>query len=333
MVRFSSAYRLMRRMVRRLLQDRHPAGGNEMLSDFVSASAMPKLRNSKGLAAALVTIFLVSATGCAALTRDATARKAIADVDGRSPSTSTMATADRQNEDALVALLSPDWGIGDGHFYTQTNGRSVGVSATGFAVTNREGVTFWDKFTELGGVSELGFPLSRRFDWRGSPTQVFHRGVLQWDPVSQQVLPVNILDELSDAGKDGWLKQQYSTPYPLSADYDDGKSWDKIVEDRLSLLNGSPAIADLYAATANSMALYGLPTSQAEDFGSFVAMRFQRAVIRARKGDPMGASASYLVVEHVGEWAIEAGLFPAQALVPEPAPTPLDTQPLAPREP
>lgn len=327
---FLSVYRLIQHLPQRLLPNIASTGGNVAHRDFVLACAVAGRKTSKAAVVTLSVILLVTLGGCTYLTGNETARKAATELGETSP---PITTDDKQGEDNLVILPSLDWGIGDGHFFTQTNGRSRGTSATGFAVTNRDGVLFWEKFRELGGVPALGYPLSRRFDWTGRPTQVFHRGVLQWDSASKQVLLVNILDELSNSGKDDWLKQKHDTPNPLPANFDAGKSWERIVEDRLSLLSSSTAIGEHYTSKPDSLELYGLPTSGAEDFGKHMTVRFQRAVIREWKEDPRGVNAGYLVVEHVGEWAIEAGLFPPEALVPEPAPEPQDSKPVAQQEP
>ena len=37
---------------------------------------------------------------------------------------------------------------------------------------------FWDEFQRLGGVDALGYPISRRFTWKGFTVQAMQKGVL-----------------------------------------------------------------------------------------------------------------------------------------------------------
>jgi hypothetical protein len=75
--------------------------------------------------------------------------------------------------------LPLDYDVQNGHFYTQT---AAADGRTGFSVQNRDGVSLWNELRRLGGVEALGYPISRRFDWRERPNQAFQRGVLQWLP-------------------------------------------------------------------------------------------------------------------------------------------------------
>ena len=276
---------------------------------------MPNLIVS--ITAATLVVILAAGTGCSTVSPAESARRAVEALHEKDISPSVGA---KEREEVPAPRPDLDWDLPEGHFFTQTNGRPAGTSMTGFAVTNQGGVLFWQRFQELGGVRALGYPVSRRFTWLGSPTQVFQRGVLQWDRTSGQVLPLNILDVLSNTGKDEWLRRHHATPSPLPADFDKAKPWKRIVDDRLALLKGVPAIEQYYGRAYDPAALYGLPTSRPEDFGEHVTVRFQRAVIREWKVDRMGFKAGELVVENVGEWAIEAGLFPPEALEPESAP-------------
>ena len=94
-----------------------------------------------------------------------------------------------------------EFAIPGGRFFRQTgpgDGR-------GYAVTNAEGVPFWDEFQRLGGPQVVGYPLSRRFAWDGLVTQVFQKAVFQWKPAEGRVDYINVFDQLSVLGKDEWL--------------------------------------------------------------------------------------------------------------------------------
>jgi len=262
-------------------------------------------------------IALAAVASCSVVSPAESTRRAVEALHQKSH----LSVATEQREDSPTTFSTLDWAVLDGHFFTQTNGLPIGTSARGFAVTNQGGALFWQKFQELGGVEALGYPVSRRFVWRGRPTQVFQRGVMQWDQTSKQVLLLNTLDVLSDAGKDEWLRRRHATPVPLPVDFDKGKQWPRIVNDRLALLKANPAIDSYFRQAPDPVSLYGLPTSKPEDFGDHITVRFQRAVIREWKVDWMGFKAGELTVESIGEWAIEAGLFPSETLMPEPAPS------------
>jgi hypothetical protein len=89
------------------------------------------------------------------------------------------AARDVRMTDGPPASLPLDHEVPNGWFFTQTSGRD-GVG--GFAVTDEGGVRFWSEFGRLGGVSGLGYPVSRRFVSRGFTVQAFQKGVLQWRP-------------------------------------------------------------------------------------------------------------------------------------------------------
>jgi hypothetical protein len=76
----------------------------------------------------------------------------------------------------------PDFPIPDGHFFTEAlPDRTDGV---GFAVQNGHGADLWSAFQAAGGVDDLGYPISRRFEWSGDVAQAFANGILRWDRTS-----------------------------------------------------------------------------------------------------------------------------------------------------
>ncbi|MBI2863911.1 MAG: glycoside hydrolase family 99-like domain-containing protein [Chloroflexi bacterium] len=224
--------------------------------------------------------------------------------------------SDRYKASALVSTSSSgsvaaDFGLPNGRFYTQT-----GSGGRGFSVTNDQVARFWDEFQRLGGVDRLGFPASQRFVWDGFVTQVFQKAILQWRPDSGRVAFVNVFDEMHKAGKDDWLRVVRSTPKPLGPDFDQGKGWDQIVRDRLTLLEANPAIRDKYYSAGDWLALYGLPTSRVEDMGSHYAIRLQRAVIQQWKVEVPWARAGQATVANGGDVSIEAGMYAGTVLSP-----------------
>src|SRR5918994_2106729 len=84
----------------------------------------------------------------------------------------------------------------------------------GFAITDEGGIPLWSEFQRLGGVNALGYPVSRRFTWDGFVVQATQKAVLQWRPDINRVVFANLLDEMTEAGLDGWLESQRSIPPP-----------------------------------------------------------------------------------------------------------------------
>lgn len=181
---------------------------------------------------------------------------------------------------------------------------------------------FWTAFCQLGGVEALGYPISRRFTLDGFVSQATQRTILQWHPSSGSVAFVNVLDRLHDAGYDPWLAAFHSTPPQLDAStFDAGKTATQAAQDRLALLEAAPAIQAAYNSAANPVQRFGLPTSPVTDMGNHVAVRLQRTVIQQWKENVPWARAGSVTFANAGVIALEAGLLPPSALVPEPLPT------------
>jgi hypothetical protein len=228
-----------------------------------------------------------------------------------SPNPSPMPTV------ASISLAAPDWPMPNGWFFTQTNGRPQLSSATGFAVTNANGLPFWNEFQRLGGVDALGYPLSVRFTWRGFTVQVFQKIVFQGAERGSEVSVLNVMDDLSAAGKNEFLRGERSIPLPLGSELDAGRAAADVPTARLALLADDPAIEQAYRGVFDAVRRFGLPTSRVTDMGDYlVAIRCQRAVLQRWKKDVPWAKAGEVTIANVGQIAIEAGLFPPQGLQP-----------------
>jgi hypothetical protein len=218
---------------------------------------------------------------------------------------------------ALLNLPSADWPIANGHFYTQTNGQPPLTSATGYEVVNAGGLSFWDELQRLGGVDQVGYPLSNRFSWRGFTLQVFQKLVIQAPESGGEVSVLNVMDELSAIGKDEFLENERSIPPPLPPDFDAGRSPEEIPAARLTLLAEDPTLEKAYKAATDPFRRFGLPTSRVTDMGEYlVVVRCQRAVLQRWKQDVPWARAGDVTLANVGQFAIEAGLFPTEGLRP-----------------
>jgi hypothetical protein len=213
--------------------------------------------------------------------------------------------------------LPLDHEIAGGRFFTQTAGRD-GIS--GYAIANDGSVKLWDEYQRLGGVQVLGYPISRRFVWRGFTVQATQKGILQWRPELGRAWLANVFDELSDAGKDDWLFSTRSTPRRLDPAFDGGKPWAQVLAGRLALLDPQPSIDRRYESAGDPLTFFGLPTSKVEDMGNHFAIRLQRAVIQLWKVDVPWAKAGETTVANGGDVAKEAGLIPADATAPQRSP-------------
>lgn len=93
-----------------------------------------------------------------------------------------------------------DYAIPNGRFFTQA---APGQQGNGYRVANEAGIPFWDAYREAGGVAELGYPLTRRFLWRGTVVQAFQLGALRWLPgeARTEVRPLAELGELPGAAR------------------------------------------------------------------------------------------------------------------------------------
>jgi polysaccharide biosynthesis protein PslG len=227
---------------------------------------------------------------------------------------------------AHAALASPapqtalDYAIPDGRFFTQTNGSPLGTSPLGYSVTNRDGVRFWDAFVALGGEHVVGYPVSRRFIYDGFVTQAMQKMVFQWRPERGEVYLLNTFDAMHDKGLDSWLLVYRQTPEPFDTSPDTGLSWAQVIARHLAFLDTNEAIKERFLSNPSWLDHYGLPLSYADMGNSFV-LRAQRATFQHWKEDVPWAKRGDVSVANGGDLAKEAGLWPAEAVVPESSPS------------
>lgn len=227
--------------------------------------------------------------------------------------------------------VGPDHSLPNGHFFTQAGGDSP-EPEDGFPVVNHvsfegQSVRFWDEFQRYGEVAVLGYPASRPFVWDGFNVQVMQKGVFQWRPEAGdegEAWFMNVFDEFTRHELDDRLRAEKQVPLPATFD-DAGKTFDQITAERIAILDERPALAAQYRSVPNPIALYGLPTSQIEDFGPFYVVRLQRAAFQEWKVDAPGiAQAGEVTVINGGDVAKEMDLIPAWAMEPLPPPTTSD---------
>jgi len=213
-----------------------------------------------------------------------------------------------------AALNSADWDIPGGHFFTQTRGGAP--AGYGYSVTDDAVAPFWSEFQRLGGVEAVGYPVSRRFVWNGFVVQAFQKAIFQWRPEVGRVYFVNVFDEFTRLGKDGWLEVVRSTPRPAQFN-EQGLSWDQIIANRLKLLDDYPAIRAAYFGVGDWLNLNGLPLAPVKDYGNVRVLRAQRVIIQQWLVDVPWARAGQVVFANGGDVAKEAGIIPQAATQPE----------------
>ena len=215
---------------------------------------------------------------------------------------------------ATAPSPSADYALANGWFYTQASGQPD----RGFAVTNEAGVAFWSEFQRLGGVDGVGYPISQRFVWNGFPSQAFQKMVFQWRADEGRVYAVNVLDLLHEQGRDDWLRAARSTPGIADWSSDAGKPWPEVVAAHQALLT-DPDLRAAYFAVSDPVTIYGLPMAPVQNLENVLVLRAQRGVLQKWLVDTPWASAGQVTVANSGDLAKEAGLLPADALVPQPA--------------
>lgn len=214
-----------------------------------------------------------------------------------------------------------DYDIANGHFFTQANGQG-GTGGSGYSVVDDDQATLWTEFQRLGGVGTLGYPISQRYSLPDGLTyQAFQKAILQWDPVDHVAKLANIFDQLTSAGRDGWLAQFKQTPASKDWTSDVGQPWDKIVANHMAVLDANPAIKAAYLADPYALEHYGLPMSYA-DYGALAVVRCQRAVFQQWRVATQFAATNQVLIANGGDNAKDAGLVPATAAAPLPPPPP-----------
>jgi hypothetical protein len=211
-----------------------------------------------------------------------------------------------------------NWPIQNGHFFAEANGRG-GAGGVGYTVTNAGEIRFWDEFRRLGGIEALGYPASHRFVLDGFTVQIFQKAVLQWRPEVQRAYFLNVLDRLSAAGRDDWLAAQRFTPPAADTSADAGLAWPAVVERHRALLDAAPALRSAYLRHPDWLDRYGLPMAYVE-YPDLRVVRGQRAVLQQWKVDRPWARAGEVTIANGGDLLKEAGLAPATAVIPSPAP-------------
>ena|GEM_PF-1512514 len=209
----------------------------------------------------------------------------------------------------------PDYPVPNGHFFTQTNGIG-GESLVGFTISNADGVPLWSEYQRLGGVRTLGYPASRRFIWNGWVAQVVQRGILIWHPEESRAELANVLDDLSSAGYDDWLRREHGIPAPFDPHEEEGLDYQQVKARRLGFLDSNPAIKQRFLAERSWEDLYGLPTAFDENDQAWV-LRTQRTAFFYWKVDKPWARKGTVTIAGGGDLAKEAGLLPPDALEPE----------------
>lgn len=211
------------------------------------------------------------------------------------------------------AQVPPDFAVPSGRFYTQARGDAP--EQYGYMISDDSTSQFWTWFQRFGGVYSVGYPVTHRFNYNGSTVQGMQKVVFRWDASLQAPTFVNVFDELSAAGKDGWLLEVKQVPPARDWSSDNGKAWPDIVQNHLLLLDLDPEIKRYYTSVPFNTDLFGLPMG-ARDFGTVFVVRAQRVVFQHWKINVPWAKAGDVVIANGGDVIKESGVFPSNAVVP-----------------
>jgi hypothetical protein len=205
-----------------------------------------------------------------------------------------------------------------GHFFATTVDQA---NQTGFTITDDDSIPFWTTYQRLGGANVLGYPITRRFACQERTCQITQRGFMRGTSDASRVELVNIMEILTDLGKNDHLAHDHHVPYPATQRDEAGKTFDEIAKARLTWLDGHGALSAFYARLPAPLDALGLPTSPVTDVGPALAVRFQRAVVYQWKSDQPWAKAGGVTMGNVGELLVEFGVAPPESLAPEQLPT------------
>jgi hypothetical protein len=161
---------------------------------------------------------------------------------------------------------------------------------------------FWSEFQRLGGVDQVGYPISQRFVHGGFLTQAFQKLVLQWRPDLGQAVPVNVFDYLSTDARDAWLDQQRQVPLMPAASAEAGQPFDQVVAQRRAVFDPYPGLAGFYDGAPDAIDRFGVPVA-VKDYDGLVAVRLQRSVLQLWTRDSATASASTVLIGNGGDLA------------------------------
>lgn len=193
----------------------------------------------------------------------------------------------------------------------------------GFAVYDDGQAMLNQQYHQLHGFANLGVPISQRFSFQGAPAQAFEKGILVWrsDGIGAELL--NVFDILHDQGRDAWLQERYGVPQPVPWP-NEPPDFASINRRHQAVLDADPALRHYYFEEVDFPVLrHGLPMSEVEEIPGGTIVRNQRTVLVAHRSWPdwlpvLGRANVEMLP--AGIIAAEAGLVPADALIPGPAP-------------
>jgi len=226
------------------------------------------------------------------------------------------------------ASTVPDWDVPNGHFFTQTAGADAPADS-GFLVSNADGVSFWRDYKEMGGPAVLGYPISGRFERDGKHFQATQAALLYWDAPASRTSIYPLFRALAEMEMDGWLEAiGIPAAAPELAEELMGESSVPLADRHEWLTHPSLRGAYWAAYELEGPRRFGLPMSEPQRFGPYLAQRFERAVLQLWLDDlpNMPASGTISMVQ-IGDLLDETELLPAGArlLQAPPAPRPVLT--------
>ncbi len=130
---------------------------------------------------------------------------------------------------------------------------------------------------------------------------------------------LNIYDRLNAAGQDAWLDAAKNVPRHRTLAEDACQPFDVVRANHLALLDANPAIKARWFENSNWLNAYGLPLAYEAREGLRV-LRAQRAVFQQWLIPTSFTDIGGVVIANGGDHYKQAGLIPAAATTPQPAP-------------
>ncbi|MCS7001341.1 MAG: hypothetical protein NZ518_00685, partial [Dehalococcoidia bacterium] len=129
---------------------------------------------------------------------------------------------------------------------------------------------------------------------------------------------VNIFDVMSELGLDPLLEAAFLTPRQETFLSEANTPREQAIQNRLRLLDDSPALARAYRASPDPLFFYGVPTARIRDMGGVNVLRTQRAVLQQWLAPRPWARPGDILVANGGDLAKQIGVFPREAVQPLP---------------
>ncbi len=211
-----------------------------------------------------------------------------------------------------ITSAAGEWDIAQGRFFTQT--AEGALPGYGYAVIDDQVAGFWTEFQRLGGVSVVGYPVSRRYICDGYICQAFQKMILRWEGHEGRVSVVSVFEQLSALGYDQLIDMDWMVPN-TSAFNERGLDWNTVAGRRLRLLDREEDFRQFFFGVSDDwIRFHGLPLGPIAEYEAVRVLRTQKTVLQQWRMDTPWAKAGEVILANGGLLAREYGLIPEESL-------------------